>query len=50
MIHLEERNPMVHYVLNIDLHSHWKERGVMLDSNVSALQYTGDALLGKLRN
>ena len=37
MIHLEERNPMVHYVLNIDLHSHWKERGVMLDANIEPL-------------
>ena len=45
MIHLEERNPMVHYVLNIDLHSHWKERGVMLDANLATLQYDDAAIV-----
>ena len=39
MIHLEERNPMVHYVLNIDLHSNWKEQVCMLDANLATLQY-----------
>lgn len=45
MIHLEERNPMVHYVLNIDLHSHWKEHGCMLDASLATLQYDDAAIV-----